>query len=165
MNRKDANIALYGFMGSGKSTIGRLLASSLSRAFIDLDQCIELESGSAISDIFAQNGEDYFRHLEAEMIATFPVKEPHVLALGGGALLEEKNKEHICSLYRVYTLIVPYSILQYRLNDQTRPLAPYAESLYQTRLSHYKNIGTKLTLMEESPSACVDLILEDLYAA
>ena len=165
MNLIDANIALYGFMGSGKTTIGRILADFLSRSFVDLDQYIEMQNGSSITEMFTNNGEDFFRMKEADAVFSLPLDVPHVLALGGGALLREKNKNHICDLYRVYTLFVPYSILKDRLILKQRPLAPYAESLYNDRLSHYQSIGTIIPISNESPTACMNLILEDLHAA
>lgn len=165
MNQTDANIALYGFMGSGKSTIGRLLAQFLSRSFIDLDLYIETQNGRSISQMFAQCGEEYFRAQEESAVLSLPFDVPHVLALGGGALLREKNKNHICALYRVYTLFVPYAVLKDRLYAKKRPLAPRAESLYKSRLSHYQSIGTAIPITNETPSACMDLILEDFHAA
>lgn len=161
----DANIALYGFMGSGKSTIGRLLAQFLTRSFVDLDQSIELQHGSSITQMFANRGEEYFRAKEEAAVLSLPLDVPHVLALGGGALLRERNKNHICALYRVYTLFVPFAILKDRLSLKKRPLASYAESLYDSRLTHYQSIGTAIPITTELPTACMNLILEDLHAA
>lgn len=78
-------IALIGYMGSGKSTIGRLLAERISLPFVDLDEKIESEEGASISEIFATRGEDYFRQKESGVLASVLALYPHcVIATGGG---------------------------------------------------------------------------------
>lgn len=76
-------IYLIGFMGSGKSTIGRLLAKKLNYTFVDMDLDIESEQGSTISDLF-EIGEKYFRGLEAEKIRTLSLRHRTVISTGGG---------------------------------------------------------------------------------
>lgn len=78
-------IVLAGFMGAGKTTVGRLLADKLGIPFLDSDQVIEERSGRAIRDIFAADGEAAFRELEHQAIAGLLAGPPAVLALGGGA--------------------------------------------------------------------------------
>ena len=165
MIHTDANIALYGFMGTGKTTTGRLLAQVLSRSFIDLDQHIELRNGMQISEMFAKHGEESFREKEEEAVLSMPFDSPHVLALGGGSLLREKCKAHIRGHYKIYTLIVPFSVLKDRLKGEERPLAVFADSLYTSRLEHYQSIGTSISVTTQSPTACAELILESLHAA
>jgi shikimate kinase len=78
-------IFLLGFMGSGKTTVGKKLANKLNRSFFDLDAEIEKEKGSKIEDIFTSRGEDYFRKVEKELLNRYCNKEEgFVLALGGG---------------------------------------------------------------------------------
>lgn len=84
-------ISLTGFMGSGKSRVGRILADELSWEFIDLDRYIEHKMGRKIPDIFSEDGEDYFRAVEAEAVRDVITMrqitgENLVLALGGGTL-------------------------------------------------------------------------------
>ena len=95
----DANIALYGFMGSGKSTIGRLLSDVLSRSFVDLDRYIEEKYGMSISQMFARDGEESFRKKEEDAVLSLPFDYPHVLSLGGGSLLRD-NSSHFRFLRR-----------------------------------------------------------------
>ena len=85
-------IVLTGFMGSGKSTVGPLLAARLGWRFIDADNVIEAEAGMPISDIFAQHGESHFRELEHATIARLAAKDNLVLALGGGAIETEATR-------------------------------------------------------------------------
>lgn len=82
-------IVLTGFMGSGKSTVGPLLAARLGWQFIDADDVIVSRAGMPISEIFARHGEPHFRDLERETIAQLAAKEGLVLALGGGAIETE----------------------------------------------------------------------------
>ena len=79
-------IYLCGFMGCGKSTVGRRLASSLKCSFTDMDSYIEKEEGRSIREIFETDGEEYFRNLETETIKKLGNKKG-VIATGGGALL------------------------------------------------------------------------------
>jgi shikimate kinase len=85
------NIVLTGFMGTGKSTIGQLVAAELQRDFVDMDALIEQREGRIISQIFAEKGEAYFRQLEANLCRELAGQEGLVIATGGGALVSEEN--------------------------------------------------------------------------
>ncbi len=89
-----APVFLTGFMATGKSKIGRLLASRMRRIFIDTDQMIEARAGKAIAAIFADEGEESFRALERECVVEAASREA-VIALGGGAIAQEKNLKAI----------------------------------------------------------------------
>ncbi len=80
-------------MGSGKSTIGRLLAKKLHRPFVDTDRVAELAEGLFIQSIFDQKGEEYFRQLESRIILMLSQEIPSVISLGGGAVLRAQNRE------------------------------------------------------------------------
>ncbi len=86
-------IFLYGLPGSGKTTIGRRLAQQLGLPFYDLDQEIELRASRSVSEIFSQLGEPGFRRMETTELQRFLAKDEFVLALGGGALLSDVNRE------------------------------------------------------------------------
>jgi shikimate kinase len=87
------NITLAGFMGTGKSTVGRILARKLGYRFIDVDEEIEREQGVSITHIFSEMGEPYFRQLERDMIKTLSLREGLVISAGGGAVIDERNIE------------------------------------------------------------------------
>lgn len=89
------NIFLVGFMGSGKTTIGRKLAKALNLTFYDLDLLIEEKTKRSIVDIFKYLGEDAFREIEAECLRTFEHKNAFVLATGGGAPCYHDNMNFI----------------------------------------------------------------------
>lgn len=92
MTQGQAHIFLYGPPASGKTSLGRRLASALSRPFCDLDALIEEQAGASIPDIFAQEGEAGFRRREAAALAAAVARPPMVIALGGGALLDPQNR-------------------------------------------------------------------------
>ncbi len=88
--KKDL-VYLTGFMGSGKSTIGSILANALGWQFIDLDKVIEEKEGRYISEIFEEHGEQYFRESETKSLIEISKKQNAVISLGGGALISETN--------------------------------------------------------------------------
>ena len=87
------HIILIGFMGAGKSTMGKLIANKLGCSFIDTDTYIEKKEGRSIQDIFTDDGEDYFRSAETDVLRELlKADEKYVLALGGGTPLLEENR-------------------------------------------------------------------------
>ena len=86
------SIVLIGYRGSGKSTIGKLLADRLWQTFVDTDQLIQQAAGKSIKEIFEHDGEPHFRDLERDAIARVSQLEEHVISLGGGALMREQNR-------------------------------------------------------------------------
>ena len=141
-----SNIALIGFMGAGKSAVGRALAAKLDMEFIDLDSLIEQKAGRSIAVIFAHDGEPAFRRMETEVTAQVASKEKKVIACGGGIVLEQNNIDIIRnSSVIVYLAAGPAILLQRVLNSQERrPLlevanpAPTIESLLKFRRQLYE---------------------------
>ena len=115
-------LALIGFMGSGKSTVGRLVAERAGVPFRDLDRLIEQARGMTVAELWDAEGEPAFRRLEAEMLPD--VLEPGAVAsLGGGAPLSEANWRVIDELATSVFLDVPFDLLWRRIGKQThRPL-------------------------------------------
>ena len=118
------NIILSGFMGSGKSAVGRRLAEVLQMRFVDMDRYIEETSGTTISAIFALQGEAAFRQMEAETVKELAKEQNCVIAAGGGTLLQPANAEAFhAGGGKIYYLDVPLRALQERLKrDKRRPL-------------------------------------------
>ncbi|MFA5369332.1 MAG: shikimate kinase [Candidatus Omnitrophota bacterium] len=85
------NIVLVGFMGTGKTLIGRLLARRLKRRRLSLDEMIEEKSGRTISDIFSRHGEEYFRVLEKDVVKSVAGGEGMIIDAGGGVVIDEDN--------------------------------------------------------------------------
>jgi shikimate kinase len=89
------SIALVGYRGSGKSTIGKRLADRLWQKFVDTDDLVTKQAGKSIKEIFETQGEADFRELEAQVVAEVCNLQDHVIALGGGAVLREENRKAI----------------------------------------------------------------------
>ncbi len=89
----EGPIFLTGFMGTGKTRIGRVLATRMQRMFLDTDRLVEESAGKTISEIFAAEGEDHFRQLEYDFVSEAAGRADAVIALGGGAIADERNWE------------------------------------------------------------------------
>lgn len=128
------NIALIGFMGTGKSTVGRLVAEQLRFELLDTDALIEQRSGKKITEIFAQNGEATFRDLETQLVEELSPRTRLVIATGGGL---PTNPANLASL-KTHALVIclwaaPEHIFE-RVRDQShRPLLHDADPLGKIR--------------------------------
>lgn len=110
------SIVLIGYRGSGKSTIGKKLADRLWQPFVDTDELIVRRAGMSIREIFETKGEPYFRDLETEIVKEALLLEDHVVALGGGAILREENRQAIkASNQRVIYLKCDPAVLAERI--------------------------------------------------
>src|SRR4051794_19873815 len=86
------SVVLIGYRGAGKTTIGRKLADRLWQTFVDTDEKIVQKAGKSIKDIFAEQGEPAFRDLEEQAIKEVSLLKEHVIAVGGGSLMREANR-------------------------------------------------------------------------
>ncbi|MCM8785874.1 MAG: shikimate kinase [Candidatus Omnitrophica bacterium] len=127
------NIVLVGFMGTGKSEVGILLAEKLKRRFIDTDKIIEEKEKDRIARIFQVKGEEYFREVEEQIIEEVSKYENCVIATGGGALIREKN---YLNLKRNGVLICltasPEEIYKRTLPKKDRPLLMRSKNVIET---------------------------------
>ena len=124
------NIALIGFMGSGKTTVGRLLAKQLDMKFVDVDKVIAAQEKKSISDIFQENVEQYFRQKEREIILQESTKNNVVISTGGGAIIDNeniKNLQNTCFI--VYLDADVHCIYDRVKNSKHRPLLQNIENL------------------------------------
>jgi shikimate kinase len=117
------NIVLTGFMGTGKTAVGRHLADELHIPFIDVDSSIAKKAGKSIQEIFTSEGEATFRALETAALAEVAAQDKTVIATGGGALLFPKNREILQKSGILVCLTAKMGTLLERLKDDlTRPL-------------------------------------------
>jgi shikimate kinase len=140
-------IVLVGFMGAGKTTVGRLLAAKLAVPFNDSDHVIEARAGKPVRQIFADDGEPAFRQLEHDVIADLLAKnEDMVLALGGGAAVHEGTRANLAhSKVPVVYLKVSYAEAMRRVGgDRDRPMLarPDVAQVYQDRDPRYAQAAT-----------------------
>ena len=120
---KLSNIILTGFMGTGKTTVGKLLAMRLQRPFIDTDALIVERNGRAIADIFAQDGEAAFRAWERRVALELAQQQGLVIATGGRLMLDEENAAALSASGQVFCLTaVPQTVLERVQDDTRRPL-------------------------------------------
>lgn len=135
------NIVLCGFMGSGKTVVGKELAKIMGCKFVDTDELIEEEQGVAIKAIFATHGEDYFRDLEHEMCKKVADMKGCVVSTGGGAMTFERNVDAIKKGAKVVFLDASFDVICDRIGDNTnRPLfqdKEKARALYDERKDKY----------------------------
>lgn len=154
----DENIVLCGFMGCGKTTIGKKLAKLMNREFYDLDKYIEQKEGMTVSEIFAQHGEEGFRQRETQAVREISQKGNAVVACGGGTVLFRQNVEEFHAHNSVILLLyVPLVMLQDRLkNDKKRPLLQKPNrnqviaDLYKQRISLYRS-AADITVRATAP--------------
>jgi shikimate kinase len=126
------NIILTGFMGTGKSTVGRLLAARLGYEFVDTDELIVARDGRSIADIFHQSGEVAFRQWEAVIAQELAGREGVVIATGGRLMLDEANAAALLRHGRAFCLTAtPDEIIARLDGDERRPLLHVADPAAQ----------------------------------
>ncbi len=117
------NVVLIGFMGTGKSEVGQLLARRLGWAFIDTDRRIESREQASVAQIFARRGEEHFRAVEARIVADVAARREVVIGTGGGVVLRPENMMHLRRHGWIVSLTAPVDVLVERLGEaKTRPL-------------------------------------------
>ncbi len=117
------NVILIGFMGTGKTSIGRRVAQSLGFDFVDTDERVVEMEGKPITDIFAEQGEERFRDLESAVLQAVTMGGNQVISTGGGAVLRRENRELLAdSGYVIWLNASPGAILERVSRNQERPL-------------------------------------------
>jgi shikimate kinase len=161
-------IYLVGFMGAGKTTIGRELASRMDAPFFDLDELIEAAEKSSIKELFEQKGEPYFRKRERDLLRSTRLLDHGVIATGGGTFTFDENIQLIKSEgFSVY-LSAPYSLLRARVATKAdeRPLFRddvATHELYANRIRYYRMCDATIEIREdETPQEIVERLLIEL---
>ena len=165
--KNTPGIYLAGFMGSGKSTIGRVLADRLGWHFVDLDEEIEAAAGMPIFEIFDQRGEDEFRALEREVmranVRDIERGRPTVMALGGGAIVAAENFAMIENNGITIWLDCPLETVRRRVGETAhRPLARDPDAfarLYESRRESYARADYRILVEDDDPAVTVEAVL------
>ncbi len=169
MNRATQNIILTGFMGTGKSTVGRLVAAELRRDFVDMDTLIERREGRTINRIFAEDGEPYFRDLEANLCRELAGQTNLVVSTGGGALIPALNLQVMEQTGLVVCLNCTPDILWQRIGQsKDRPMLAERDdgrfarlsALLEQRGPAYGRITHQLDVTHLAPEEAAERICE-----
>jgi len=132
--RQIRNLTLVGFMGVGKSTVGRIAAEHLQFHFVDTDHLIESRVGQSVSDIFAKQGETAFRQYEKEQVAELATQTGLVISVGGGLVLDPANMANLKAHSLVVCLWAPAETIWERVRGQShRPLLQGPDPLAKIR--------------------------------
>jgi shikimate kinase len=165
-------IVLIGYRGSGKTTVGRLVAARMGRTFVDCDEAIVARHGKSIREIFSAGGEELFRRLEAEAISELAEKKNHVIAVGGGAILRPENRTALAKHFVVYLRGEPRTLLKRIESDpataDNRPSLTSLgggieeiEALLKQREPMYRAaMNAELDVTELSPQQAAETIAE-----
>lgn len=171
LKKESFNIALTGLMGSGKTTVGKYLANHLKKNFIDTDQLIEEKEEKTISQIFEEDGEEYFRKLEAQVIKDiFADAKDLVVSLGGGAIVNPDSRALIKASAQLVTLIADPQDLHQRIKRRkSRPLLKDSNKqleiltdLWQERKSAYYDSHIQVTTENKSINAIGQEVMDSL---
>jgi len=162
------NIYLIGFMGTGKSSVGKLLAEDLGGEFKDTDQMVVDKTGRQIADIFEDDSEEDFRALETEVLREITEEENLVVSTGGGIVITRGNLEMMKQTGIVVTLIADANTILERIegDDTCRPLLEVAEPFEEIkrllfdRASFYINAHHIVDTSDITPREAADKILE-----
>ena len=160
------NIYLVGFMGTGKTTVGKILAKSLGKEFVEMDAVIEVREGSEVVDIFAKKGEVYFRKLEKELFKKLSVKKDLVISCGGGLICDEENLRRLKETGTVFCLKASALTVHQRIKEHThRPILNVEdpqkkiEELLKERAPYYIQAQHLIDTDNFSPEEIADKII------
>lgn len=166
-NMKKKNIALIGYMGTGKTTIGKRLARRLGLSFVDTDAYIEKQQGKSISRIFEQEGEPAFRRMEETVLETLAAEENLLISTGGGIVLSEQNRKLLKERTFLVTLTASPGAIYSRVRGNTdRPLLqeadPYQKivDMLEARKPYYEIGDIIIPTDELSEKICIERIVE-----
>lgn len=154
------NIVLIGFMGSGKTSVGKVLSRQLFKEFADVDSIIEAEQNSSVTEIFETKGEEYFRGLEQKCINELTQKKGQVIATGGGLPIFSSISEKSLIVY----IDADFDVILGRISAKERDKRPLlqdearARDLFNQRIDTYKELATFRADANQSVSTFIHVI-------
>jgi len=156
------NIVLIGFMGSGKTSVGKNLARKLFKDFVDVDSVIEEEQNASVTEIFETKGEEYFRGLEQKCIDELTQKKGQVIATGGGLPIYSSIPEKSLIVY----IDADFDVILDRLPKKERDKRPLlqdesrARALFAERIDTYKELATFTSDANQRISVFIHVIVD-----
>ncbi len=165
------NVSLIGFMGSGKSSVGRELARMRSMEFIDTDELIEKRMNMSIPDIFSTLGEERFRDIESETLFSLRGLDNIIISCGGGIVLRDENRRFLVNETECFWLYTSAVESLNRITDNSRPLLSgddrykKAHELFEKRKPLYAQTCTALVISEGNPENTAEHINEEINLA
>ena len=166
------NVILAGFMGTGKTAVGKALAKRLGMKFVDMDDVIEEREEMKISDIFEKKGEPHFRHAEKMVAKDIAIQSGLVVAAGGGAMIDEENVKDLKSSGVIFCLVAtPDKIFERVQGHIHRPLLNVSDpkekiaELMAKRAQYYARADYRVDTTDLSVNEVVDKIAQHLKVA
>lgn len=163
------NIVLTGFMGTGKTEVGKILSQRLGFIFVDVDTEIEKEQGMKITEIFKKYGEQRFRELEADVIKRISDRQCIVISTGGGAVLRQENIDNLRKKGVIVCLSAsPETILMRTSNSDDRPLLQVEDpmkrikELLEFRKPYYEKADIMIDTEGKTPIEVADEIIQKI---
>jgi shikimate kinase len=168
--RSTERIYLVGFMGSGKTSVGRLLSARRRVPFVDLDQAFETMAGQTVREVFRVHGEPWFRERETELLRGTATLPAAVVAAGGGTFTFPANREFIATAGISVFLDVPFAVIERRLAGKAadRPLfrsVTEAFALYESRLPSYRMADLVVKVGETENAGAVAFRVDEALCA
>jgi shikimate kinase len=158
----DRNIVITGFMGTGKSTVGRLVAEKLNRPFLDTDEEISRRKGMTVAEIFKHEGEQNFRHIERRLCRFLAAQTGYVVSTGGGMLVDETNRDVMLASGLVVCLSASPETIASRLKEDPaeRPLASGDwRALLEKRRAAYAEIPHQIDTTDKTPQEVAEEVV------
>ncbi|MDD5070771.1 MAG: shikimate kinase [Candidatus Omnitrophica bacterium] len=163
------NVYFVGFMGSGKTTVARLLADKLGKGFLEMDSEIEKSAGMSIVEIFEGKGQDYFRDLESKLLADIAKRSDLVVSCGGGLVCRQENIDLLKKSGKLVNLSASADEIYKRVkNDNSRPLLKVADPqneivrLLKIRQEFYEQADITIDTDSKTPEDVLEEILKVL---
>ncbi len=161
----EGHLYLSGFMAVGKSTVGLIVADSLSRPFVDLDHRIERAAGRNIPALFTEEGETGFRRRERQALQVVASEPASVVALGGGAMVDASNRALARQTGLLLTLTAQPETLRARMDTNHRPLASRMDELLIARSDVYSDCDFQVATDGRTPAEVAEAVLNVVFAA
>jgi len=163
------NVYIVGFMGTGKSTVGRIVSNRLKRQFVETDDVIEKKEAMKITDIFSKRGEKYFRNIEKKVLRDISTRDNLIVSCGGGLMIDEANVSLMKETGVIVCLLADYKTIYYRVKkDKTRPLlnVPHPikkiKELLKVRAPFYEKADIFIDTTNISPGNVATRIIDSL---